>query len=44
MAKDSQPDSKLSRMEKCKFQTPIISEEGKNLKNPSKKRIHKTNK
>ena len=30
MAKDSQPDNKKSRMEKCNYQTPIISEEGKN--------------
>lgn len=36
MPKDSQPDNKKSRMEKCNFQTPIISEEGKNKKNPNK--------
>ena len=30
MPKDSQPDNKVARMEKCNFQTPITSEEGKN--------------
>ncbi|APH16611.1 MULTISPECIES: hypothetical protein [Clostridium] len=30
MPKDSQPDNKKARMEKCNYQTPIISEEGKN--------------
>ena len=29
MPKDSQPDNKVARMEKCNFQTPITSEEGK---------------
>ena len=32
MPKDSQPDNKVARMEKCNFQTPITSEEGKNHK------------
>ncbi|KAJ52619.1 hypothetical protein BD780_001545 [Clostridium tetanomorphum] len=30
MAKDSQPDNKKARMEKCNYQTPITSEEAKN--------------
>lgn len=30
MAKDSQPDNKYARMEKCNYQTPLTSEEGKN--------------
>ncbi|ACA43902.1 hypothetical protein [Clostridium botulinum] len=30
MPKDSQPDNKKARMKKCNYQTPIISEEGKN--------------
>ena len=28
MTKDSQPDNKKARMEKCNHQTPITSEEG----------------
>ena len=26
MAKDSQPDNKVSRMEKCNYQTPLTEE------------------
>lgn len=29
MPKDSQPDNKKSRMEKCNYKTPVTSEEGK---------------
>lgn len=35
MAKDSQPDNKTARMEKCNYQTPI-TEEGHNH-NPNAK-------
>ncbi len=37
MTKDSQPDNKKARMEKCNYQTPITSEEGKNHNRTSKK-------
>ncbi|MDZ5254440.1 hypothetical protein [Clostridium sp. LIBA-8841] len=37
MSKDSQPDNKVARMEKCNFQTPITSEEGKNHNRTAKK-------
>ena len=37
MTKDSQPDNKISRMEKCNYQTPIPSEEGKNHNRTNKK-------
>ena len=37
MPKDSQPDNKVARMEKCNFQTPITSEEGKNHNRTAKK-------
>jgi hypothetical protein len=37
MAKDSQPDNKEARMEKCNHQTPITDEEVKN-KNRTKKK------
>lgn len=37
MAKDSQPDNKKARMEKCNYQTPITSEEGKNKNRTLKK-------
>ncbi|MEF9935587.1 MAG: hypothetical protein RR539_10470 [Clostridium sp.] len=37
MAKDSQPDNKRARMEKCNHQTPITSEEGKNHNRTCKK-------
>lgn len=37
MAKDSQPDNKVARMEKCNYQTPITSEEGKNHNRTLKK-------
>lgn len=37
MAKDSQPDNKKARMEKCNYQTPITSEVGKNHNRTAKK-------
>ena len=37
MPKDSQPDNKKARMEKCNYQTPITSEEGKNHNRTLKK-------
>lgn len=37
MAKDSQPDNKKARMEKCNHQTPITSEEAKNHNRTKKK-------
>lgn len=37
MSKDSQPDNKKSRMEKCNYQTPITDEEGKNHNRTAKK-------
>lgn len=37
MTKDSQPDNKQARMEKCNFQTPITSEEAKNHNRTAKK-------
>ncbi|BDR66785.1 hypothetical protein K144316041_09820 [Clostridium tetani] len=37
MAKDSQPDNKKARMEKCNYQIPITSEEGKNQNRTLKK-------
>lgn len=36
MAKDSQPDNKKARMEKCNYQTPITEEN--HQKNPNAKR------
>ena len=36
MAKDSQPDNKIARMEKCNGQTPITKENQN--KNPNAKR------
>ena len=36
MPKDSQPDNKRARMEKCNWQTPI-TEEGKNNNKNTKK-------
>ncbi len=43
MAKDSQPDNKRARMEKCNYQTPITSEEEKNHNRTSKKQSIKKN-
>lgn len=43
MAKDSQPDNKKARMEKCNYQIPITSEEGKNHNRTSKKQSIKKN-
>ena len=37
LTKDSQPDNKHARMEKCNYQTPITSEEGKNNNRTRKK-------
>lgn len=37
MPKDSQPDNKKSRMEKCNYQTPITDEEGKNHNRTAKR-------
>lgn len=37
MAKDSQIDSKEKRMEKCNYNTPLTSEEGKNHNRTRKK-------
>lgn len=37
MPKDSQPDKKEVRMEKCNYQTPLTSEEGKNKNRTLKK-------
>lgn len=37
MPKDSQIDSKEVRMEKCNYQTPLSSEEGKNHNRTAKK-------
>lgn len=37
MPKDSQPDNKKSRMEKCNYQTQITDEEGKNHNRTAKK-------
>lgn len=37
MTKDSQPDNKKARMEKCNNQTPITSEEAKNHNRTNKK-------
>ncbi len=37
MTKDSQPDNKQARMEKCNYQTPITSETGKNHNRTAKK-------
>ena len=37
MTKDSQPDNKRARREKCNYQTPITSEEGKNHNRTNKK-------
>ncbi len=37
MTKDSQPDNKKSRMEKCNYQTPITDEEAKNHNRTAKK-------
>lgn len=42
MAKDSQVDNKKSRMEKCNYQTPLTSEEGKNHNRTHKKHSIKT--
>lgn len=38
MTKDSQPDNKIARMEKCNYQTPITDEEGKNKNRTGKKK------
>ena len=41
MPKDSQPDNKTSRMEKCNYQTPLTEEDhnhNPNLKHKSVKR------
>lgn len=41
MTKDSQPDNKISRMEKCNYQTPITEEnqnQNRNRKKHSVKR------
>ena len=40
MPKDSQPDNKKARMEKCNYQTPITQEPQKHNPNPK----HKSNK
>ncbi|MBU5593485.1 hypothetical protein KQI89_17235 [Clostridium sp. MSJ-4] len=37
MTKDSQPDNKIARMEKCNFQTPITRETAKNKNRTIKK-------
>ena len=37
MTKDSQPDNKRARMEKCNYQTHITSEEAKNHNRTAKK-------
>lgn len=37
MPKDSQPDNKRARMEKCNYQTPITEEN--HQKNPNNKRL-----
>lgn len=37
MPKDSQPDNKRVRMEKCNYQTPITREVGKNHKTTTKR-------
>lgn len=37
MPKDSQPDNKLARMEKCNWDTPITRESAKNSNKTSKK-------
>ena len=37
MTKDSQPDHKSARMEKCNYQSPITSEEVKNNNRTNKK-------
>jgi hypothetical protein len=39
MPKDSQPDNKKARMEKCKGQTPITAENQNKNKNAKKKSI-----
>lgn len=39
MAKDSQPDNKKARMEKCNYQTPITEENRNNNKNAKKQSI-----
>lgn len=41
MAKDSQPDNKKARMEKCNYQTPITDEEGKNHNKTHKKQSNR---
>lgn len=43
MPKDSQPDNKKARMEKCNYQTPITSEEGNNHNRTAKKQSIKKN-
>ena len=42
MTKDSQPDNKVARAEKCNNQTPITSETAKNKNKTSKKQSIKT--
>lgn len=39
MPKDSQPDNKKARMEKCNYQTPITAENQNQNKNAKKKSI-----
>lgn len=37
MPKDSQPDNKIARMEKCNYQTPITEEGHNHNHNPNAK-------
>ncbi len=39
MAKDSQPDNKQARMEKCNYQTPITQENMQKNKNAKRQSI-----
>lgn len=39
MPKDSQPDNKKARMEKCNYQTPITEENHQKNKNAKRKSI-----
>ncbi len=39
MSKDSQPDNKKARMEKCNFQTPITKENQNQNRNAKKQSI-----
>lgn len=41
MPKDSQPDGKIQRMEKCNWQTPITRETAKNHNSTTKKQSAK---